>query len=84
MDKLFFAPLAAKEIAVYDLAERCFFKIPLPQMDENYNENRKFFSCVAYGKHVFIIGASFPVIAKIDAQTLEVSWITQWLSLIHI
>lgn len=64
-EKLYFAPYNARSIGIYDKQKQKFSSIPLKGNDMYTN-------AFTYGKYVFMTGARFPRIMRIDTQTNDV------------
>ena len=76
-DKVFFAPHSADKIAIYDTVND---EIKMIAFDINstlkFNKNMKFADIVVFGENVFFIGATYPYIVKIDAETYRLEYIS--------
>ena len=75
---LFFAPLLAEKIAVFDLEHKKIFYISLKEMDGTYKENTrepKFWNVFRHQSSVYLLGYSYPAIVKIDITSMEVTYI---------
>ncbi len=76
-DKVFFAPQSAEHIAIYDTINN---EIEMIAFDVNptlkFNKNMKFADIVVLGENIFLIGATYPYILRIDAETYELEYIS--------
>lgn len=82
-DNLYLSAFQAKDITVYSIPEGTFRTIPLRRdITENLNppflERWKLISAIAYGKYVFFIPGSYPAIVRLDTETEELTYITDW------
>jgi CDP-glycerol glycerophosphotransferase (TagB/SpsB family) len=81
-DKMIFAPMGAKDIAIYNTSNKeltkCKLKEPKISKKISYNESLKFFATVNYKNWIFIIGCSYPAIIKVNMDTDEVEYYTDW------
>ena len=85
--KLYFVPLNAKEIAVYDLNTGQFEKI---DFDKNRSKNGidivennpgfKFSMAVVYSRYIFFIGMCYPAIVRYDTETRNIDYFTDWVN----
>lgn len=80
--KVFFAPFRAEDILIYDINSKNLIDIPLRDVladDEALFEMEyKFWNVISENGFVYMLGYQSPVILKIDARTLEVSYFTNW------
>jgi hypothetical protein len=81
--KLFFAPMSAGKIAVYDIKTGAYERIELvaPDADGNkhFDSKCKFTDAVTVGNKVFLIPSTYPAIAVIDSIADSVVYVTDWL-----
>ena len=70
--KLFLAPLYASKIWIYDLNQRIWWSIELPDNLELLES--KFFGAISYGEKVYFLGHKYPGIAVINAKNFEVKY----------
>ncbi len=80
--KLYFAPMSAAHIGVYDLTEGSFSSIDLPKfVHESIQDNTsmKFSHIAAFGDHLFLLGRSYPAIVRYDTKMNTFSQYTDWL-----
>lgn len=77
--KLYFAPLSANEIAVYDLSTQSFSKIAFKNPTVRlYNPAIKFYSTVPYKNWLFFVGFSYPAIMRYDVMTGALEYFSDW------
>ena len=83
-NKLVFAPMGAKDIAIYDVDLKKFNKINVKNMNltntPNYYSNLKFYSLLTYQKWVFLIGCSYPAIIRMDMENGEMNYFDEWIN----
>lgn len=80
-DRLIFSPARAKKIAVYDLIQDSIIYIPLKKMNrgcKQNQENPKFWNIIRHGTNVYLLGYSYPAIVKINMDSMETTYITDW------
>ncbi|MCI8596986.1 MAG: hypothetical protein HFJ10_00850 [Lachnospiraceae bacterium] len=78
---LVFSPCEAEKIAIYDLKSDVLTYIPLKPLDGSYKEDQKevkFWNTFRYQSDVFLLGYSYPAIIKIDMDSMEIVYITDW------
>lgn len=74
---LYMAPMNAKEIAIYDIKQDVFHKIPLS--NEKYRDTpQKFFGAIVHGDRVFMIPARYESIAVIENGQNTISYLDGW------
>ena len=69
--KLFFAPYAAKEIAIYDMESGKFDKLAIKDYGVS---SQKIYATVKYGKKWFCFGARIPAVLCVDLETYEIEY----------
>lgn len=70
--KLFLLPMGAKKINVYDIAKDLWYDIDIPLVQVEYNPYHKFLEAVVDNGYLYVIGAAYPGILKIDLETSNV------------
>lgn len=78
---LIFTPGMAEKIAVYNLDLQSLSYISLKILDRCYKENPfdiKFWNTLQYQSDIYMFGYSYPAIIKIDTNSLDVVYITDW------
>jgi hypothetical protein len=81
--KLYFTPLRADEIAVYDIAAGRFEKISFAESKNcikknDYTPQVNFCAAAAYGKYIFFIGHGYPAIMRLDTESGHLDYFTDW------
>ena len=81
--KLYFTPMRADEIAVYDIASGRFEKISFAEpknciKKNDYNPRVSFCAAAAYGKYIFFIGHGYPAIMRLDTESGGLDYFTDW------
>lgn len=83
-DNLYLAPFAAKEIAVVNMNTRRCHTIEFEDIKEELNppylRRWKFIDAIAYQGNIFFIPGSYPAILKLDVETEEITYITDWIA----
>lgn len=80
-DYLIFSPGIAEKIAIYDLKKDALTYIPLEKYAcKQSNLEPKFWNIVRYQSVAFLIGYSYPAIIKVDMDTKEAEYITDWVA----
>lgn len=83
-DKLFLIPMTAREIAVYDLSNNQFSKIPFITGNENkyqmYKERYKFCGGVVYEHFLYIFSSTYPAILKIRMSDYSIEYLDDWVN----
>ena len=86
-EKIVFLPLAADDIAIYDIANDELTFIPVKKNYEKhheiYQERMKFRRGFVYKDYVFLLGHSYPAIIQLNINTLEVNYLTEWVDIIE-
>ena len=78
---LVFSPCEAEKIAIFDLENDTIIYIPLKKIQCVCKENpniSKFCNILKYQSDVYLLGYSYPAIVKINLESLEVTYITNW------
>lgn len=73
-DCLVLVPFMADEIAIYDIRQGTFQKLPLKQYG-NGSMEEKFADFVCYGKYIFLIPTCYPSVVRVDMETLELTYL---------
>lgn len=74
--KAFFFPQRGSGISVYDIEEKNFMQIDLKECDAPYySANYKIGQVFAHKNKVFAVGATYPYVIVIDADTLETRFV---------
>jgi hypothetical protein len=85
--KLYFAPLTADAIAVYNIASGEFSRIELNDVDSkkysNYYEYYKFIDALTIADSVYFIPATYPAIVVVDTLKREITYIDGWVDKIE-
>jgi len=73
--KLYFAPLLSDKISVFDMVKNTF-----EQMDFKNDSNitRKFHGVVSFKDFVYFIPSGFPAIMKLNVNTSEIEYFSEW------
>ena len=83
-DKLYFSPLSAERITIFDMKNGTFHMIPFDEpptyTSGNYNKGAKFISVVSYKSWLFFIGCSYPAIIRMNASTGELDYFSDWIN----
>lgn len=74
--KIYFIPNKAKQIAVYDMGKKDFFKIDIPK--KYIHEKMSFLSAVKYKEYIFMFGSYIPVIICLDTKNNTMRYIDSW------
>lgn len=74
--KVFFAPQSAEHIAIYDIDNDKIITISI-DADESikFNRNMKFADILVYEREIFLFGATYPYVLKLDAETYQLEYI---------
>lgn len=82
-NRIFFAPHKAEKIAVYDVDSHEETYISLKPIEGKYRNSylptQKFASTFQDERYVYMLGYTYPAIIKMDAETLEITYIDGWL-----
>lgn len=76
-NKIILAPLAAEEIAEYDV-ETCEFKKVKLQKKEFTHKNFKFSNTVKHKEYVVLIGCDYPAIVRYNSKTNTYDYFDEW------
>lgn len=81
--KIFLVPFLAKEVAVYDIDQKVFKKIPLKKVSEFgdrklANEMAKFWCSKLYRDTLFLFPHNYPALVMINIHTYEVSYLSEF------
>ena len=85
-DYLIFAPARAEKIAVYNLRMDSVAYIPLKPLEQEGKENSgeaKFWNIIQYQSEVYLLGYSYPAIIKINVESMEVTYISDWVETVE-
>lgn len=80
-DKLIFVPMAAEDIAIYNIKENKFIKIKLKQpnnINNLYKTDYKFSKCFIFKSYAYFFSVSFPAIVKLNLINYELQYIDDW------
>lgn len=81
-NKLILIPMAAKDIAIYNIYDGHFIKIKLKMQEEGkslYKQNYKFSKCIIYKSYAYVFCVSYPAIIKINLKDYSVQYLNEWL-----
>jgi len=82
--KLYFAPLSAIEIGIYDVKSRQFEKISISKLSggniNRYYPSHKFYSVATYKECVFFVGFGYPSIVRYDTKNKKTDYFTDWVA----
>lgn len=83
---IIFVPYAAKHVAIYNFKDSKMHYITVDKIVGNFNtpidERRKFCYSFCSGKDVYLLGATYPIIARINIETLEIQYYSTWIKLV--
>lgn len=82
-DKLVCIPDFASGIAVYNLQDKKLQMLPIkpPHVrDLFYDGNHKFKDGLIFENYIFMIGAKYPAIVRLDMQTYEMDYFDEWVN----
>ena len=86
-DQIVFVPSLAESIAVYDVWQKKISYISLQAVDGTGRKETypgiKFWSSILYGSFVYMFGYSYPAILKLNVETKEVKYLTDWVEKIE-
>lgn len=71
--QLVLVPLSAEEILIFDMDQEVFCRIKLPESDEVYLSDRKFFQGFAVNNIVYLVPGGYPYILKVDLDNFDVA-----------
>jgi hypothetical protein len=77
-DKLYYPPFYANEIAVFDLYNSKIDKVSYNKENIQINEN-DFFEALVHGNYIYFTPYGYPGILKLCIESMEISYITDWL-----
>ena len=77
-ERLIFSPGLAEKIAIYDLRTETMMYIPLKNADK-YRE-LKFWNIIRYQSDVYFLAYTYPAIIKLNMESMEIEYITDWLN----
>jgi hypothetical protein len=75
---LYFAPFYANCIGTYDLKSCLFDKLAIKNL--NSPRNHKCYTLCAYGSCVYIFGLTYPSIIKLNTDTKQMTYISDWIT----
>lgn len=80
-----FAPIAASNIAIYNIARREFTNIELRKdlLQKCKYKSNKFWNVVVFQKHAYIFGVAYPAIVRINLETFDTYYYTDWVQQIE-
>lgn len=76
-DKIILAPCSAREVAIYDLRYNIAKKIALNKLCD-LNRKIKFWGAFSCGKYAYFLGAEYPAIVRMNLDTEELVYFTDW------
>lgn len=81
-NKIYFIPCAADYISVYDIEKDNITAIEIKEADLKkypwYLKNNKFNDGILYKNSIFLIGSTYPAIAKLNLHTNVLEYYSQW------
>lgn len=81
-DKVYFVPYSANEIAVYNVKINQIYKLELEEKDSvqynSYKKNAKFSCAFLNNKYIYMLPATYPAIIKINVETDEIVYYSDW------
>lgn len=81
-EKLILVPMAAKDIAIYNMQSHNFIKVKLSTFSNTnnlYKKDYKFCKCVIYESFAYLFNVSFPAVIKIDLDSYRLQYLDEWL-----
>lgn len=82
--KLYFVPLTAHSIAVYDIEDNSFSAIKIRDLRSHLELTGKyryiFHDAIKYEKYIFFIPYWYPAIVRYDTETGEVAYFDDWVN----
>lgn len=78
---LIFSPGTANKIAIYDLERDYLTYIALKKIGFHCKQNQneiKFWNILQHHSDVYLLGYSYPAIVKINIESMEILYITDW------
>lgn len=84
-NEIVLVPSGAKEIAIYHTEEHTFTKIPFDVSKVCKEEivGIQFFAAAVHKNYVYMIGMALPLILKLDLQTKQINYLTEWADKVH-
>lgn len=79
-EEIILIPANSTYVFFYNMESRVFSKITLPEQVTGYN---KFCACGIWKKNLFLFPGRYPMIMKINLETRESAYITDWSSKIE-
>ena len=76
-NKLYFAPVFADTISVFDIDKKIFERV---DFNDDSKIERKFNKIISFKHFVYFFPAEFPAIMRLDTNTKEIEYFTQWVS----
>ncbi|MDR1961320.1 MAG: hypothetical protein LBQ16_03465 [Gracilibacteraceae bacterium] len=78
--KLYFAPMAAREIGIYDMEGGTFWKIQIPEMKakQEWGDSLKFCSVVRHNSCLFFVGCAWPAFLRYDTVSGKTDIFADW------
>lgn len=73
-EKIIFIPTNANNIWIYNRNSKEWSELPIKPIT-NAKDNHKFFQIVKYKEFIYLIGANYPAIIKLDTKTNEIKYI---------
>jgi len=80
-DIIYFAPLNAEHILAFSKKSGDFFHIPFKSALQKENSAMNYSGAVAYGKYVYFTPFRQANIMRLDTETHEIQFFTEWLKL---
>jgi hypothetical protein len=77
--RLYFPPLNAHEIGVYSLSNKKFDKVPYDYSPKGTKPSFAFWGAITYGKFVFFTPCRYPAIMRLNTETNEIDYYTDWI-----
>lgn len=86
--KIYFVPLSADEIAVYDIKNDIFEKIPFADNKTIYNskifkKDYKFSKGLVKENYVYFFSCTYPAILKLNIKTNCIEYVTNWVKAVE-
>ncbi len=75
---LVITPYNAQEIVIYNIASKHILKIALNQQEKQKRIGTLFISAIVYDKSVYFFPGRYPAIVKLDLQTYEITYFSEW------
>lgn len=81
-DSIVLVPAGSDSVGLYDYKKNILTYINLKQAKlkkhESYNQNIKFFGGFSSHDNIYLLGASYPAILKLNADSGQVSYLDEW------